>query len=57
MNKQSHHVAVLGASPKLSAIMPCSWSVYELADGSVWDGTTLSGVAPGEYRATHLATP
>jgi len=28
--------AVLGANPKLSAIMPCSWSVYELADGSVW---------------------
>jgi uncharacterized protein (DUF302 family) len=27
---------VLGAQPKLSAIMPCSWSVYELADGSVW---------------------
>jgi uncharacterized protein (DUF302 family) len=28
--------AVLGAEPKLSAIMPCSWSVYELSDGSVW---------------------
>ncbi len=28
--------AVLAANPKLSAIMPCSWSVYELADGSVW---------------------
>jgi len=27
---------VLGAQPKLSAIMPCSWSVYELIDGSVW---------------------
>ena len=27
---------VLGAEPKLSAIMPCSWAVYELADGSVW---------------------
>ncbi|MEE4272100.1 MAG: DUF302 domain-containing protein [Thermoanaerobaculales bacterium] len=27
---------VLGANPKLSAIMPCSWSVYELDDGSVW---------------------
>jgi uncharacterized protein (DUF302 family) len=27
---------VLGAAPKLSAIMPCTWSVYELADGSVW---------------------
>jgi uncharacterized protein (DUF302 family) len=27
---------VLGAAPKLSAIMPCSWSVYELVDGSVW---------------------
>ena len=27
---------VLGAQPKLSAIMPCAWSVYELADGSVW---------------------
>jgi uncharacterized protein (DUF302 family) len=27
---------VLGAQPKLSAIMPCSWSVYELDDGSVW---------------------
>jgi len=27
---------VLGAEPKLSAIMPCTWSVYELSDGSVW---------------------
>jgi uncharacterized protein (DUF302 family) len=27
---------VLGAWPHMSAIMPCSWSVYELADGSVW---------------------
>jgi uncharacterized protein (DUF302 family) len=27
---------VLGANPKLSAIMPCSWSVYELSDGTVW---------------------
>lgn len=27
---------VLGTNPKLSAIMPCSWSVYELSDGSVW---------------------
>lgn len=27
---------VLGAEPKLSAIMPCSWSVYELQDGTVW---------------------
>ena len=27
---------VLGDTPKLSAIMPCSWAVYELADGSVW---------------------
>ena len=27
---------VLGAEPKLSAIMPCTWSVHELADGSVW---------------------
>jgi uncharacterized protein (DUF302 family) len=27
---------VLGARPRLSAIMPCSWSVYELDDGSVW---------------------
>jgi len=27
---------VLGAEPKLSAIMPCSWSVYEMKDGTVW---------------------
>ena len=27
---------VLGAEPKLSAIMPCSWSVYVHSDGSVW---------------------
>ena len=27
---------VLAAEPKLSAIMPCSWAVYELVDGSVW---------------------
>lgn len=27
---------VLADTPKLSAIMPCSWSVYELDNGSVW---------------------
>ena len=27
---------VLGDSPHLSAIMPCTWAVYEMADGSVW---------------------
>ena len=27
---------VLGDSPRMSAIMPCSWSVYEQTDGSVW---------------------
>jgi uncharacterized protein (DUF302 family) len=27
---------VLGARPQFSAIMPCTWSVYELIDGSVW---------------------
>ena len=26
---------VLTDSPQMSAIMPCSWSVYELDDGSV----------------------
>lgn len=36
MCKPSVAKAVLGVRPKLSAIMPCSWSVYELADGSVW---------------------
>lgn len=27
---------VLGDSPHLSAIMPCTWAVYETSDGSVW---------------------
>jgi uncharacterized protein (DUF302 family) len=27
---------VLGDSPHLSAIMPCTWSVYETTDGQVW---------------------
>jgi len=27
---------VLGDTPKLSAIMPCTWAVYEKVDGSVW---------------------
>lgn len=27
---------VLSDSPRMSAIMPCSWSVYEQSDGSVW---------------------
>jgi uncharacterized protein (DUF302 family) len=27
---------VLGDSPHLSAIMPCTWAIYEKADGSVW---------------------
>lgn len=56
--------AVLGAEPKLSAIMPCSWSVHELADGSVWVshmniglmakmmggvvGTSMAGVAEAD---------
>jgi uncharacterized protein (DUF302 family) len=38
MCKPSVAKVVLGATPKLSAIMPCSWSVYELSDGSVWVG-------------------
>ena len=57
---------VLGANPKLSAIMPCSWSVYELADGSVWVshmnigmmakmmggvvGSSMGGVAEDDQR-------
>lgn len=55
---------VLGAEPKLSSIMPCSWAVYELADGSVWVshmniglmskmmggvvGTSMAGVAEAD---------
>jgi len=27
---------VLSDTPKMAAIMPCSWAVYELDDGSVW---------------------
>jgi uncharacterized protein (DUF302 family) len=27
---------VLADSPHLSAIMPCTWAIYEKADGSVW---------------------
>jgi len=58
--------SVLGAEPKLSAIMPCSWSVYELSDGSVWVshmniglmskmmggvvGTSMAGVAEADQR-------
>lgn len=30
---------VLSATPKMAAIMPCSWAVYELEDGSVWLAT------------------
>jgi len=57
---------VLGAEPKLSAIMPCSWSVYELTDGTVWVshmniglmarmmggivGTAMGGVAEVDER-------
>jgi uncharacterized protein (DUF302 family) len=57
---------VLGADPKLSAIMPCSWSVYELSDGSVWVshmnigmmakmmggvvGSSMAGVAKDDER-------
>lgn len=46
---------VLGRNPKLSAIMPCAWSVYELADGSVWlsrmNVGLLSRVMGGEVGA------
>jgi len=57
---------VLGAQPKLSAIMPCTWSVYELDDGSVWVshmniglmskmmggvvGSSMAGVAEADDR-------
>jgi uncharacterized protein (DUF302 family) len=60
---------VLGAEPKLSAIMPCSWSVYELADGSVRVshmniglmskimsgvvGTSMAGVAEADRGFLH----
>jgi len=27
---------VLGAEPSMAGIMPCSWAVYELADGTAW---------------------
>lgn len=27
---------VLGDTPKMAAIMPCSWAVYELEDSTVW---------------------
>ena len=30
---------VLSDTPKIAAIMPCSWAVYELEDGSVWLST------------------
>jgi len=30
---------VLSDTPKIAAIMPCSWAVYELEDGSVWLAT------------------
>jgi uncharacterized protein (DUF302 family) len=30
---------VLSDTPKMAAIMPCSWAVYELEDGSVWVST------------------
>jgi uncharacterized protein (DUF302 family) len=36
MCKPSVAKTVLSVRPQLSAIMPCSWSVVELADGSVW---------------------
>ena len=60
---------VLGAQPKLSAIMPCTWSVYELADGSVWVshmnidlmstmmggvvGSSMAGVAEADEKFLH----
>lgn len=34
--KPAYAQQVLRARPEMSAIMPCSWSVYELADGTVW---------------------
>ena len=57
---------MLGDTPKLSAIMPCSWSVYDLDDDSVWVshinismmskmmggvvGRSMSGVAEDDER-------
>lgn len=37
--KPSVAKGVLSAVPKIAAMMPCSWSVYELEDGSVWLAT------------------
>ncbi len=34
--KPEYAQKVLRARPEMTAIMPCTWSVYELADGSVW---------------------
>jgi uncharacterized protein (DUF302 family) len=46
---------VLGASPFISAMMPCTWSVYELDDGSVWlskmNVGLMSKVFPGVVRS------
>jgi len=35
---------VLSDTPKIAAMMPCSWAVYELEDGSVWLATMNIGM-------------
>ena len=35
---------VLSDTPKIAAMMPCSWAVYELEDGSVWLATMNVGM-------------
>ena len=35
---------VLSDTPKIAAMMPCSWAVYELDDGSVWLATMNIGM-------------
>jgi len=47
---------VLQSRPEMSAIMPCSWSVYELTDGSVYLAKMNIGMMARMFSGTVGAT-
>jgi len=48
----SHASRVLAADPSMAGMMPCSWAVYELADGSVWVSKMNIGMMAGMFPGT-----
>ncbi len=45
----AHASRVITADPSMAGMMPCSWAVYELDDGSVWVSKMNIGMMAGMF--------